>query len=236
MDVTKLRGYGIAGSDVEASWSPVFKAKLKKASQKVIMKHLNFKQKFQVLYWFAKEKKRSAALNLSDIRAKGMKNEIFIKQQLEYLSLFSALKIVVGVDSALKIMYAVMDATAAEALLLSLPEVEEIRKLGEPYEVFRDYFAVLPESAIKAGCHQGVISDLKQNSCQFDIHYCVWFELAKKMNVSEACIPNCYADDLAYPKYFESLGIKYTRSGTLAKGSTCCDLRFEKMEGVSNTR
>ena len=230
MDVTKLRGYGIAASDVEANWSPEFKSKLKKTSLKVVMKHLNFKQKFEVLYWFAKEKKRSTTLDLSDIRAKGMKNEVFIKQQLEYLSLFSALKIVVGVDSALNIMYAVMDATAAEALLLSLPEVEEIRKLGEPYEVFRSYFNVLPETAIKAGCHQGVISDLKLNSCQFDIHYCVWLELSKKMSVPEACIPNCYADDIAYPKYFESLGIKYIRTGTLAKGNTCCDLRFEKME------
>ena len=93
MDVTKLRGYGIAGSDVEASWSPAFKTKLKKASQKVVMKHLNFKQKFKVLYWFVKEKKRSTTLDLSDIRAIGMKNEVFIKQQLEYLSLFSALKL-----------------------------------------------------------------------------------------------------------------------------------------------
>ena len=131
-------------------------------------------------------------------------------------------------------MYAVMDATAAEALLLSLPEFEEIRKLGEPYEVFRSYFAVLPETARNAGCHQGVISDLNQYSCQFDIHYCVWLELARKMNVPEACIPNCYADDLAYPQYFESLGIKYTRTGTLAKGNACCDLRFEKMEETSS--
>ncbi|MFA6977733.1 MAG: L-2-amino-thiazoline-4-carboxylic acid hydrolase [Ignavibacteriaceae bacterium] len=236
MDVTNLRGYGIAGSDAEANWSQAFKAKLKKTSQKVVMKHLNLKQKFQVLYWFAKEKKRSAALDLSDIRAKGMKNDIFIKQQLEYLSIFSTLKIVVGLDSALNIMYAVMDATAEEALLLSLPEVEAIRNMGEPFEVLRSYSAVFPETAKKAGCHEGVITEEKQNSFQFDIHYCVWLELAKKMNVPEACIPNCYADDLAYPKYFESLGIKYTRTGTLAKGNACCDLRFEKMEGVSKTR
>lgn len=65
---------------------------------------------------------------------------------------------------------------------------------------------------------------------QFDIHWCVWLELARKMNVPEACLPNCCADDLAYPDYFNALGIKYSRIGTLANGCKTCDFRFEKIE------
>lgn len=75
-----------------------------------------------------KEKKRALKLDLSDIRAKGMTNEAFIKQQLEYISLFSALTKVLNKESALKIMYSVMDATATEALLLSLPEIQKLQK------------------------------------------------------------------------------------------------------------
>jgi hypothetical protein len=36
-------------------------------------------------------------------------------------------------------------------------------------------------------------------------------------------------DDLAYPEYFKNLGIKYIRTGTLAKGNKCCDFRFERI-------
>jgi len=49
------------------------------------------------------------------------------------------------------------------------------------------------------------------------------------MDVPEACLANCYADDLVYPDYFKSLGIKYSREGTLAQGKKCCDIRFEKI-------
>jgi|APCry1669188910_1035180.scaffolds.fasta_scaffold00016_77 hypothetical protein len=40
----------------------------------------------------------------------------------------------------------------------------------------------------------------------FEVHWCVWYELAKKTGVPEACIPNCYADDVVYPEYLKNQG------------------------------
>jgi hypothetical protein len=230
VEIEKLRGYGIAASDSEGSWSPSFKSKIKKTAFKIVMTQLTLKQKMQVTFWFIRIKKQAKQLDLSDIREKGMNNNAFINQQIEYLSLFSALVKVIGNNSALKIMFDVMDGTAAEALLLSSPEIEDIKKAGEPFDVCRSYFSAGLEAARNAGCHQMTITENTEHVFQFDIHWCVWLELAKKMNVPEACIPNCYADDLAYPEYFKSLGINYNRSGTLAKGNQCCDFRFEKID------
>ena len=105
-----------------------------------------------------------------------------------------------------------------------------MKKAGEPFEVFRNFFTSYPNAAKKAGCHDIRVSENTEQVLQFDVQWCVWLELAKKMNVPEACLPNCYADDLAYPDYFSALGIKYSRTGTLAKGCQTCDFRFEKMK------
>jgi hypothetical protein len=73
------------------------------------------------------------------------------------------------------------------------------------------------------------LTENSESCFQFEITWCIWLELARKMNIPEACIPNCYADDFAYPDYFKKYGIKYSQKGTLAKGAKCCDLRFERM-------
>lgn len=224
-----MRGYGQAASDIEGNWDKAFKEKIKKIAFKTILQKLTVFQRIRLFIYFIQEKKRAAALDLSDIRAKGLQNESFIKQQLEYLSLFSALVKIFDREKAIAVMNHVMDATA-EALFTSLPEQEEVKKFADPFEFFREYMVVLPKVSMKAGCHHMIMKENSKTAIQFNIHYCVWFELAKKMNLPEACIPNCYSDDLIYPAYFNSFGIKYCRTQTLAKGGECCDFRFEKMQ------
>jgi nucleoside diphosphate kinase len=228
MDIEKTRGYGVAISDLEGNWDDAFKSKLKKTSQKIIFEQMTLVQKFKVMYWYFKEKNRSAGLDLSDIMAKGMTNEPFVMQQLEYIAMFSALVKVLSVEEALKIMYKVMEATSVEAFSKSSPEQEAIEAYGDPFEFFRKYFRPLPQVCANAGCLDMSLTENSANSFQYDIHWCVWLELARKMDVPEACIPNCYADDHAYPDYFKQYGIKYSRKGTIANGAACCDLRFER--------
>ena len=233
MRIQDLRGYGIAPSDAEGSWDPAFKGKLKRKAQNVVMRNLTFMQKLRFSIAFISEKWRAGKLDLTDLREKGMRNQAFLDQQLEYLAVFASLKKVRGKDAALTIMHQVMDATAAEALLLTLPEPEDICKVGDPFEVFRQICGILPEVTKAAGCHSIAITEDTEKAIQWDVSWCVWLELAKKMGVAEACIPNCYADDLAYPDYFKAIGIEYKRAGTLAMGAKQCDFRFVKIERAS---
>lgn len=229
MEIEKVKGYGLAMSDLEGAWDPAFKAKLKKTSQKIILKQLSLYQKLKLFYWFGKEKRKAMGLKLSDIYAKGMRNKSFINQQLEYLAMFSALVKTLDKERALNIICSVMDATATEALLQSTPDAEVVRSFGDPMTFCSKYFEVLPEVSRKAGCHDMSISENSSDCFQFEVHWCVWYELAKKMGIPEACIPNCYADDVAYPEYFEKFGIRYSRQQTLARGGRCCDFRFERI-------
>jgi hypothetical protein len=229
MEIENANGYGIAISDLEGNWDDAFKSKLKETAQKIVLAHLSFYQKLKLLYLYSKENNRATKLDLSDIKAKGMTNESFIKQQLEYISMFSALTKVLDKEKSIKIMCQVMEETVVEAFSKSSPEPEFIKNYGDPFEFFRKYFRPLPEVSAKAGCHMMTLSEDSVNCIQYDINWCVWLELAKKMNIPEACIPNCYADDFAYPDYFKQYGIKYSQKGTLAKGAKCCDLKFERI-------
>ncbi|MBI5092664.1 MAG: L-2-amino-thiazoline-4-carboxylic acid hydrolase [Candidatus Hydrogenedentes bacterium] len=228
MKVEHLKGYGVAASDAEADWSEEIKKKLLQRGKQVVLSNLSSFQKVQFAFYFANEKRRAKRVDLTSIRARGMNNDTFLAQQIEYLSFYLALRRVVGAAQAQTIMFRVMDATAREALLASLPTPEDVRSAGAPFDVFRKFLEVAPQAAERAGCHEMVISENTDEAFQFDIRWCVWLELAKLFGAPEACIPNCYADDLAYPDYFASLGINYCRRGTLAQGAKCCDFRFER--------
>jgi len=57
--IENTRGYGVAMSDIEGSWDPAFKSKIRKKSMNIIMKQVPFFKKIQLIYWFYKEKKKS---------------------------------------------------------------------------------------------------------------------------------------------------------------------------------
>jgi len=144
MQVSDLRNYGAAFSDAEGNWPHDVKQRMRTRGRAVVMSHLGPRQKLQFLFAFLGAKRRAQKLDLSDLRAKGMTNEDFLAQQLEYLAAFSALARVLDTDRAVEVMKAVMDATAHEPLLLCLPEPEAVRRVGsDALEVFRDYFKQL---------------------------------------------------------------------------------------------
>ena len=230
MEVSDLKGYSLAVSDLEGKWSPEFKRRIKKISQKIIMEHLTGFDKIILIYLYLKEKRKASRLDLTEIEAKGMTNSIFINQQLNYICMFSALSKVLSMNQALEIMYKVMDATAGEMMYQNTPTIDEIKSFGDTMTTFQKYFEPLPEASRRAGCHQLSITEKTEKTFKIDITYCAWLELAKKMDIPEACLPNCHADDYAYPQYYSQLGIKYSRSGTLAQGCKSCSLKFERID------
>ncbi|MFZ5478364.1 MAG: L-2-amino-thiazoline-4-carboxylic acid hydrolase [Myxococcota bacterium] len=227
MDVTRLRNYGAAFSDAESTWPPEMKAKMRRDGKAVVMRNLGLWERVRFGWAFLKARRRAAALDLAPFRARGMTNEPFLAQQLEYLALFAALAEVSDTARAVRIMKEVMDETAREPLLHCLPPADDVRAAGEPFEVLRAYFQPAPEAGRRAGCTTCTVTD-EPDAWQMDVTWCVWVELAKAMGVPEACIPNCYADDLVFPEYFRALGITYRRTGTLALGAHKCDFRFER--------
>lgn len=228
MQVSDLRFYGRPFSEAEASWPPDVRARMQRGAKRVIQEHLGFWGSLRFGWHFLRARGKAKRIDLSPFRERGLDNETFIKTQLDYLAFFTALTKVVGSERAVEVAKAVMDRTAREALLLCLPEQERVRECGEPFAVIKDYLRAMPDAACAGGCHRMEIAEDGDDAFQFNVTWCVWLELARAMDVPEACIPNCYSDDLVFPEYFDALGIHYHRTQTLAMGGSHCDFRFEK--------
>lgn len=230
MEVKDLRGYGVSFSDAESLWPLKLKKKMRRDGQAVVLKYLGFFQRIRFFLAFWKAKRRARKLDLSDIQAKGMTNQSFLAQQIEYISMFAALAQVLGTQKTIEVVKDVMVSTAKEPLLLCLPDLKQVKQFPDSVAVFREYLKEGTVAAAKAGCHGIKVEEDHADAIQLNITYCVWLELSRKMGVPEACLPNCYADDLVFPEYFTELGIQYKRTGTLAQGCTHCDFRFERMK------
>ncbi|NOY24733.1 MAG: L-2-amino-thiazoline-4-carboxylic acid hydrolase [Oligoflexia bacterium] len=232
MKVEDLRNYGVAFSDSESAWPPAVKNTMRRQAKAVLMARLGPWETLRFGIAFLVARRRAARTDLSEIRARGMRNETFLAQQIEYICVFSALARVLDVDRALAIMNAVMDETALEPMLLCLPDPDVVRRFPDALDVFREYYRVAPQAAHRAGCNELVfVEDDAQDSqgaFQFKVTRCVWLDLARALAMPQACLPNCYSDDLVFPNYFKALGIRYTRQGTLAQGAECCDFCFER--------
>ena len=228
MNVKDLRFYARPFSEAESSWSADVRSRMKKRARKVVASHLGFLMGLRFIFAFFRARRRSQRIDLTRFRERGLDDERFIRTQLDYLALFVALTELKGTQRAVEICNEIMDEAAREALLLCLPEPDNVRRIGPPFEVLRDYLRAMPAAACAGGCHRMEISEDTPEAFQFDVTWCVWLELAREMGVPEACLPNCYSDDLVFPDYFDALGIRYRRTQTLAGGGRCCDFRFER--------
>ena len=170
MQASDLRNYGAAFSDAEASWPAEVKQRMRKQGNAVLMRNLGPLQKLRFAIAFLRAKRRGRKLDLTDLRAKGMTNESFLDQQLEYLAAYAALAEVLGTERAVEVMQEVMDETATEPLLLCLPKPGNVRRVGDDaLTVMREYLAVTPESAERAGCNTIHIEEDAHDAFQFNV-------------------------------------------------------------------
>lgn len=229
MDLKSLRNYGVAASDYEAQWPCEVKQRMTAAAQQVVLENLDMGERMQFGFSLITEKTKAATIDLSPLPPKVRENKSFLKQQLEFFATFSALEKTKGTEEATRIMNLVMDESAIESLLLTLPEPDDVRKFPDAFEAFREYFRQLPDAASDAKCHDMTFQDLDEDQFGLDVTWCAWQELAKLHGVPDACKTSCHADDLVYPAYFEKLGIRYQRTSTLAQGAPRCDFRWERI-------
>ncbi|MBX7148662.1 L-2-amino-thiazoline-4-carboxylic acid hydrolase [bacterium] len=217
-------------SDAESYWPKELKKKMRSKGKAIVMQGLKGFEKFKFVIELIRATRFAKKIDLSPALKNGLNNPTFLKTQTEYLTLFRALSRTVGTERAIVICKKIMDETAREALLLCFPEIETVKKFEDPLKVFSEYFEVGANANIKAGCFKMHFAEKTDNAIEFHVNWCAWLELARVFEIPEGCIPNCYSDDLAFPEYFKELGIKYTRTQTLAINQKPCNFRFERIE------
>ena len=231
MQVKDLKNYGKSMSEMLRSVPKELESELEKIGRRRVTKELGLLRLLQYLFLVRKERARMSKVDLSAIREKGMRDEEFIRSQIEWAAMFSALTKLLGPERAVELLNQVMEATAPRAFAEMLPTTADMKQLDEdPFRAFKDYERAGPEAGKRAGCHEMEIVEDTDDALQLNITYCAWNEIAKQLGVQEACLPSCYSDDVILPGYLEPLGILFKRTNTLARGGTHCDFRFERIK------
>ena len=228
MQVKDLKNYGRSMSEMLMDVPDDLQKQLQRIGRRKVSKELGLLNLIRYVFLHRKEKARMSKLDLSAVREKGMRDEGFISSQIEWAAMFSALSKLRGSEKAIQILSEVMEATTPLAFAHMMPSIEDTKSFDDPFKAFKEYNLAGPEAARRSGCHDIEIVEDTDDALQLDITYCAWHEIARQLGVEEACLPNCYSDDVLFPGYLEPLGIVFKRTNTLARGGSRCDFRFER--------
>ena len=230
MRVEELKNYGRPYSDIMAEIAGPMKKLVNKEAPPIIRRHLGLLGSLRLLFLVRRERKRLEDVDLAPVRQKGLASEVFIRQRVEEVAVFSALVKIAGKEKAMVIQREVMDKVARPIQEMLNPPVGQFLEMEDPFKALRDFWTAFWLAEKNAGLHDYEIAEDSDDVLAVNATYCAFCEIPRLCGIVEACEPNCYADEVFYPGYFEPLGLRFVRTKTLARGGDCCDFRFEKIK------
>jgi hypothetical protein len=228
MEVKDLKNYGKPLKIPDGVPKKVQK-RVNKESLRIIKKNIGLIRLIRLMFLMMRENWRMSKHDMSEVRERGLCDKDFLKGQIQMAAFFFALSKIVGKEKALEIFNEIMDTVGTTAMGAFLPEPEDFKKVGDPFEAFRKYFIAFMAVDKEVGIHDFEVIEDTEDAIQVNVTYCAYYEIPKQLGVVEACQPNCYADDVFFPEFCEKMGTRFIRKGTLARGDDVCDFRFERV-------
>ncbi len=228
MNVESLKNYGRPYSETMTTLPHAVQKRIRREGVKVLRRHLGLLGLIRVLWLTWREQKRMRRMDLDPVRRRGLANEKFIEFILQNTALFSATASIAGMERALAIHREIMDEVAIPLNEAILPSRSEFEGLDDLFAVFRQYMLAFLQAEKRAGLHEYRIVEDSDDAIAFDVTYCAFCEIPKRLGVMEACESGCYSDEVFFPGFLEPLGLRFVRSQTLARKGDHCDFRFEK--------
>ena len=229
MEIKILKNFGKSLSDVSTSVPKEQRKEISAISYKIIRKHLGIFNLIRIIVSTIIETRKMSGIDLKNIRHKGLTNEIFIKSQVKFAAMYSAMSKTIGKERTLEILNKIMDKVAPITFPSISPTPEDFKRYDDPWGAWKRYFIAMAEADKIAGCHEYELIENTDDTFQMNCIYCAWYEIPKLLGVKEACLPNCYADDVYLPDALRMIHIEFKRTKTLARGGDCCDFRFERI-------
>jgi hypothetical protein len=229
MELKNLKNFGKSLSDITTSMHREQRKEISAISYQIIRNHLGLFNLIRFTISTKTETRRMSRIDLTNIRQKGLVNEIFIKSQIRFAAMYSAMSKTVGKQRALEILNKIMDEVTPITFQSISPTPEDFKISGDPWEAWKKYFLAMAEADKNAGCHEYELVENTDNTFQMNCIYCAWYEIPKLLGVKEACLPSCYADDVYLPDALRMIGIEFKRTSTMARGENYCDFRFERI-------
>lgn len=110
-----------------------------------------------------------------------------------------------------------MEVIAPQSFQIWAPASEDFEKFDDLFEAFNEWVLALFQADEEAGAHVVEMVENSADAFQLTCVYCTWHERANQLGVKEACLPNCYSDDVFLSTLCRPLDIEYMRTTTLAK-------------------
>lgn len=228
MKVEELRNFGKGFRELDPSPETVKKART--VIRREMRKELGLFGSLGFLWSLKRETNRAMKLDWSSLMAGALKDQVFLKRVVQRSVMTKVLISMVGRERASKILFNLMDLTALDLMKSIQPSVQEFQACGEILRAFKKYVIASFVANEREGIHKLEISEDTPDAFAFNVNYCVWNEIAKKLGDPYYCYPSsCYGDEVVFPKLAAEVGFRFKRNGTLATGQDVCDFRFERM-------
>jgi hypothetical protein len=121
-----------------------------------------------------------------------------------------------------------MREVAGELWAAQAPAAADFKRCGDAFAAFRAYFDATMVANRRAGVLEYEVVEDGPDAVQYDVTSCVFCELAERLGFPEAARNLCLADDVYFPEAGREIGLRFVRTGTLARGDRRCDFRFER--------
>jgi hypothetical protein len=225
----ELRNFGRPYSETMTENTKALKRLMIKEVPRIILRHLGLLSSLRLMLLARRERKRLANVDLTPVRQKGLTSEAFIRQRVRETARFSAMAKVAGKAKALAIHHEIMDRVARPMHEMVNPPIDQYWEMEDPFKACRDYYKAFWLAEQNAGLHDYGIQEDSDEALAVHVTHCAFCEIPRLCGVVEACESGCYSDEVFYPDYLGSLGIRFVRTKTLARGGDCCDFRFERI-------
>lgn len=222
MEVRDLKGYGKSWTDGLTDMPRDVERGIRRTALKIIMGHLGPWNLLKFPLLFLSEQRKMSKIDLSQVREKGLTNEKFIKSQVEFNALYSAVSMLIGRERTMELFRQVMEATAFEVFNCLWAAKEDFASFDDPWAAYRQYARAIARADNETGGHVFEMVEDTEEAIEMNVSYCAWYEIASALGVKEACLASCYSDDVGWP----AMGIGFQRTKTIAAGADCCDFRF----------
>lgn len=229
MDVTELNNYGKSWIEAMNTLPPGVMRRIRRTSLGIVARRVGLAGLPRFVGLFRREQRRMARVDLSFLREHGLTDRAFVRSQVEFAALASALRQVQGETAARETLCRIVAATAWDLFDALFPGGEDFQKLGDPWAAYRAYMVANAEADGRDGAHVFEVVENSEQALQLDCTWCAWYEIHKALGVPEACTANCYGDDVVMPEGLRPFGIVFRRQSSLARGGTRCDFRFERL-------
>jgi len=226
----ELKNYGKSLAGIMQDLPDDILRRNQKEGSCIIRKKLGLLKFVRFLFIFLRKKKELSKRDLSEVKKRGLNNEVLINFVREQTALFLSLERLTNEQRAINILQEISEVTSPLMEGQIYPSIEDLKQLADPFEGFKKLFLKGFEANREDGIHDFEIIENSEDVIQVNCTYCAFSEIPRLLTGStKPAVPMCFYDDLVFPAWSERLGIVYKRNNTIARGGHVCDFRYHRL-------